>query len=95
MNDLRKQCINMMTQKLIENSYDAGDMDQTIAHLLIFGKHYCLADKGQEELLLMAMDDFYSEFECSDEFENEDIPERTRFENWIMKQDVPNWYARG
>ena len=95
MNDLRKQCINLMTQRIIDNTFEDGDPSAVIAHLLIFGKEYCFDSQYTDDLINMVWEEFRHQFE-EDELDNpdrDDVPDRPRFEAWLMKQDVKNWYA--
>lgn len=87
----------MLVDKTIDAVLDTDDAENMIAHLMIHGKYYNLAERSLDDLHDMTWDEYSDEFLDSEEGKsnNDDVPERTRFENWLMKQDVPNWYGRG
>ena len=97
MKNLKHQYINMLVDKTIDAVLDTDDAENMIAHLMIHGKYYNLAERSLDDLHDMTWDEYSDEFLDSEEGKsnNDDVPERTRFENWLMKQDVPNWYGRG
>ena len=94
MNELREQCINLLTERFIENAFQENEVSHLLASLFIFGKNYSVSDWPLEELLRMVEEEFRDEFQESELGKNDDVPERTRLENWIMEQDAPNWYGR-
>jgi|688.fasta_scaffold00313_105 hypothetical protein len=94
MNDIRTQCINMLVTRIVNDALENRNQDTIIAHLLIFGKSYCLSDKNTEELLDMVWDEYQNEFEDSEEAQAVAEPDKATLEAWIMKQTPYNWLGQ-
>ena len=94
MNELKEQCVNMLTDRIISNAFETGEVEQLLASLLIHGRKYSLSEWSLEELLDVVHDEYRDDFSESEHGKNDEVPERTRLENWIMEQDTPNWCER-
>lgn len=90
MDHFKTQCINMMLDKLINNSLDYSAPEQVIAYLLVYGDGP-LVKETNETLLNMVWDEYSDEIEGLDEFSS--VPDRNLVENWIMKQKPTQWFT--
>jgi hypothetical protein len=90
MNFIKKQCINLITEKVIESARE-GNIEEMVARMLIYGNNYALSEKSEEKLVSIVKDEYSYELMDSEEGQKSDVPEYPRLVRWIEKQETFNW----
>jgi len=89
MNKFKIQCINLILDKVINETLDYTPAEQAIAYLMVYNEP--LVNKTDEHLMDMVWDEYADEINDLDEFSS--VPDRTIVENWIMKQEPTQWFS--
>jgi hypothetical protein len=90
MNFIKKNCINLLIDRVIDSARE-GTIEETVAHLLIYGNNYALSEKSEEKLVSLVKEEYFDDFIESEEGKEENVPEYPRLVRWIEKQDPINW----